>query len=157
MQNWMLWGLAALLIGSCSQGGQQAGTESQGSRMEQVVSATIEDILAQPSAYEGKEVAISGIVTHVCRHGGQKCFVVGENGETQIRIEPGGEIDEFEVGLEGSEVAFRGVFRVLKTEQSEKHLAEHEAHEHHDHEMSHTEAEKADFFIQATDFRELVR
>ena len=155
-QKWFLWGLASLLLVSCGRENKKEQA-SQAGEMEKVISATVEEILAYPSEYQGKEVAVSGMVTHVCRHGGQKCFIVGEDGETQIRIEPGGGIDEFGIALEGSEVAFRGVFRVLNAQQSEEHLADHEAQPHHDHEMSHTEAEKADYYIEATEFRELVR
>ncbi len=100
-----------------------------------IVSATIQELLAQPADYDGKEVAVSGMVTHVCRHGGQKCFIVAEDGETQIRIVPGGDIDEFKIDLEGSTVAFKGVFRVLNAVATEELVEDHESKEHHAVEM----------------------
>jgi len=157
MQRLIVWVLFAVLLGSCNQPVKNEGTETEASKTEEVVSATIQELLAQPAVYDGKEVAISGMVTHVCRHGGQKCFVLDEDGETQIRIVPSGDIDEFQIALEGSTVAFKGTFKVLNAVQAEVHVADHESKEHHENEMAHTEAEKADYFIEAIDFKELTQ
>jgi cytochrome c-type biogenesis protein CcmE len=144
------------ILSSCNQSGQKESSVPA-SEMKKVVSATVEELLAEPSGYNGKEVAVSGMVTHVCRHGGQKCFVLGEDGETQIRIVTGGDIDEFKIDLEGSTVAFRGVFRVLLPVEAEALVADHDSKEHHVQEMAHTEAEKADVYIEAVDFKEITR
>ena len=44
---------------------------------------------------------------------------------------------------------------MLNAAQAEEHLADHESKEHHETEMSHSEAEKADYFIEAVDFKEI--
>ena len=155
MQRLIVWVLFAILFGSCSQSGKQEGTTAEESQTEQIVKATIQELLAQPADFNGKEVAISGMVTHVCKHGGQKCFVLADDGETQIRIVPAGDIDEFKIDLEGSTVAFKGTFKVLNLVQAEAHEADHDSKEHHETEMSHSQAEKADYFIEAVDFKEL--
>jgi len=157
MQRLIVWALLVILLGSCGQSTTKEDTAEEASKTEKVVSATIQELLAQPAEYDGKEVAISGMVTHVCRHGGQKCFVLDEDGETQIRIVPAGDIDEFKIDLEGSTVAFKGTFKVLNAVQAEEHLADHESKEHHATEMAHSEAEKADYFIEAVDFKELTQ
>ena len=146
----------ALFAFSCNQsprGDNAAATPAVAEA--EVIAATIPELLASPEEYRDKEVAISGMVTHVCRHGGQKCFVVAEDGETQIRLVPGGDIDEFKIDMEGSSVAFRGVFRILNAAEAEEHLEDHESQEHHDQEMAHTQAEKADYFIEASEFKEV--
>lgn len=157
MQKIILLLVVAVLFSSCNQASQNESTQSSSSDLEKVVSATVEELLAEPSDYEGKQVAISGMVTHVCRHGGQKCFIVGDDGETQIRIVPGGDIDEFKIDLEGSTVAFKGVFKVLLPLEAQAHVEEHDSKEHHAEEMAHTEAEKADYFIEAVDFKEITQ
>jgi len=144
-------------MASCNQSAPNKGVGSQSVTLEKVVAATIEDMLAQPADYVGKEVAISGMVTHVCRHGGQKCFVVGEDGETQIRIVPGGDIDEFKIDLEGSTVAFEGTFNVLNPTLAQEHVEDHDSKEHHSQEMAHSAAEKAEYYIVATDFRKVTQ
>ena len=155
MQRILVWVLFALLAGSCNQATQKENAGSETTETQQIVSATIQELLAQPAEYNGKEVAITGMVTHVCKHGGQKCFVLDEDGETQIRIVPSGDIDEFQIDLEGSTVAFKGTFRVLNPVEAEEHVADHESKDHHEVEMSHSEAEKADYFVEAVDFIEI--
>lgn len=157
MQRMLLLVVVAIFMGSCNQTNQKESKESQVTEIEQVVSATIEELLAQPADYDGKKVAISGMVTHVCKHGGQKCFVLASDGETQMRIVTGGEIDEFNSSLEGSNVAFKGVFKVLNPMEVEEHIQEHDTKEHHSTEMAHTEAEKAEYFIVAVDYKEVTQ
>jgi aspartyl/asparaginyl-tRNA synthetase len=145
----------AFLAVSCNQSVKKEGVSPEAVQTEEIVSATIVELLANPADYQDKEVAVSGMVTHVCRHGGQKCFIVANDGETQIRIVPGGDIDEFKVALEGSTVAFKGIFRVLNTVEAEENVEDHESKEHHVVEQSHSSAEKAEYFVEALDLKEV--
>lgn len=147
--------LIAFMAISCSQSKQENSASAESGEAAQIVTASIQELLATPSEYEGKEVAVSGMVTHVCRHGGQKCFIVADDGETQIRIVPGGDIDEFKIELEGSTVAFKGVFRILTTEETEELVEDYASQEQHAVEQAHSEAEQADYFIEAVDFKEV--
>lgn len=148
--------MLALLMGACKQSAQGENNTAAASR-EKIVAATIEELLANPAEYENKEVAITGMVTHVCRHGGQKCFVLAEDGETQIRLVPAGDIDEFKIELEGSSIAVKGTLRVLNPQEAEAHVEDHESKEHHAIEMAHSEAEKADIYIETLEFREITQ
>ena len=154
MHRILLWMAFVFLVSSCNQAIQKESGD-QTVRSEKIIAATVEELVANPGEYQDKQVAISGKVTHICRHGGQECFVVGEDGETQIRIVPGSGIDEFRIDLEGSTVAFKGVLKVQTTLQSEAQIEDHESREHQTMEMAHPEAEKADVFIEATDFKEI--
>ena len=155
MRQMIVWVVLAILAGSCNQSKQDKAEASDDTKTEKMVAATISELLETPAEFQDKEVVLSGMVTHVCRHGGQKCFIVADDGETQIRLVPGGEIDEFKVEMEGSMVAVKGIFRVLNVEQAEEHLEDHESKEHHEVEMSHSEAEKADYFVETTEFKEV--
>jgi len=155
MQRPILLLFIALLAISCQQTAKQEGVTAEEVKTEQIVSASIVDLLETPADYQDKEVAVSGMVTHVCRHGGQKCFIVADDGETQIRIVPGGDIDEFKIEMEGSTVAFKGIFRVLNTEQAELQMEDYESEETHVIEQAHSSAEKAEYFVEALDFKEV--
>jgi len=157
MQRSILWVLIAFLAVSCNQTVNKEGDNQEASKTEQIVSATIVELLAAPADYQDKAVAVSGMVTHVCRHGGQKCFIVADDGETQIRIVPGGDIDEFKVEMEGSTIAFKGTFKVLNPEVAEEQLEDYESKEHHEVEQSHSSAEKAEYFLEAVDFKEVTQ
>jgi hypothetical protein len=156
MQRIMLLVVLVLLAGACNQSTQKEAN-SHSEKAEKIITATIEELVANPAEFQDKEVAITGMVTHVCQHGGQKCFAVGEDGESQIRLVPAGDIDEFKIELEGSTVAFKGTFKVLTTEEAEAHVEDHDSKEHHDSEMAHTAAEKADMFIETVDFKEIIQ
>jgi len=155
MQRSILWVFIAFLAVSCNQTTKTEAGNEEATKTETIVSATIVELLATPADYQDKEVAVSGMVTHVCRHGGQKCFIVADDGETQIRIVPGGDIDEFNIEMEGSTVAFKGIFRVLNAELAEEHVEDHESKEHHVVEQSHSSAEKAEYFVEALELKEI--
>ena len=50
-----------------------------------------------------------------------------------------------------------GVFKVLNTALAAEVVSDYESQAHHDQEMAHTEAEKAEYFIEAVDFKELTQ
>jgi hypothetical protein len=155
MRQMIVMLVLAIMVGSCKQSSQNKAEANAETKTEEMVAATINELLETPAEFQDKEVVLSGMVTHVCRHGGQKCFLVADDGETQIRLVPAGKIDEFKVEIEGSMIAVKGIFRVLNVEQSEEHLEDHESKEHHEVEMSHSEAEKADYFVETTEFKEV--
>ncbi|MEN8157497.1 MAG: OB-fold nucleic acid binding domain-containing protein [Bacteroidota bacterium] len=153
MQRIVLGVLLAILVGGCNLSAKKEAASQSGEAVE-IISTTIEELVSNPAEYEEKMVAITGMVTHVCKHGGQKCFVLGADGETQIRIVPAGDIDEFPMDLEGSSIAIKGTVKVLNPQEAEAHVEDHDSKEHHETEMSHTEAEKAEVFVEAVDFKE---
>ena len=156
MQRIAILVMISLLAGACNQTpGEENSTKL--ANKEKIVAASIEELVANPAEYENKEVALKGMVTHVCRHGGQKCFVLAEDGETQIRLVPAGNIDEFKIELEGSTIAVKGTLRVLNPQEAQAHVEDHESKEHHAVEMSHSEAEKADVFIETLEFKEITQ
>jgi hypothetical protein len=155
MKKFTLLFALVVMLGACNQSKKQNAENSDTSKTEEVVAATIEAMLANPADYVEKEVVLTGMVTHVCKHGGQKCFVLAEDGETQIRINVGSEIDEFDTALEGSTVEFKGLFKVLDAVETTELEEDHESKEHHENEMAHTEAEKASYFVEAVSYTEI--
>lgn len=150
----ILWAAALIMLVSCNQSGNKPGSDAASGDRADILTATVEEIVAQPAEYEGKEVAVSGMVTHVCRHSGQKCFVLGEDGETQLRVVTGGDIDEFLIDMEGSKIAFRGVVRILDTKQSAEMAEENATMAEHSEEMAHSDAEQSETYIEAVDFKD---
>jgi len=155
MQRTILLVFIAVMAISCKQAANTDTDTVEAAKKEAIVSASVVELLATPEEYGDKEVAVSGLVTHVCRHGGQKCFIVAEDGETQIRIVPGGDIEEFLVEMEGSTVAFKGIFRILNPDAAAEQLEDYESQEQHAVEQSHSAAEKAEYFVEALEFKEV--
>lgn len=110
-----------VLAVSCGQNGNKSTDLSE----LEVSEVTVEELLADASPFVEKPVTVKGTVVHVCRHGGQRLFVVGEDGEDRFRITVGENISEFDVELEGSQIEVNGVVRELIIDET--YLAEWEA------------------------------
>ncbi len=76
----------------------------------QVVSnvLTVDSFLVSPEKWAGKDVIISGTVSHVCRHSGKKLFLFGADAEKTVKINAGGEVAAFDVKYEGTDVEITG-------------------------------------------------
>jgi hypothetical protein len=68
---------------------------------------------------------ISGMVTHVCRHGGQRLFITDTVTGQTVRITTGKDIPEFDISMEGSNIVVNGIVRELVIDET--YLAEWEA------------------------------
>jgi hypothetical protein len=65
----------------------------------------------------GKEVEIQGIVVHVCKHGGKKLFVIGEDPEKRVKITASDEVTVFLPELEGSTILVNGFIEPIAEEE----------------------------------------
>lgn len=83
-------------IASCGNGNNKS---SESASTETVVSSEsgksanatnalcVEDILKDAENNLGKEVTLKGYITHTCKHSGRRCFVMGNDQKTTIRVE----------------------------------------------------------------------
>jgi hypothetical protein len=95
------------LLGSCA---NQSSRSDAGLETDEI---SVAEFIADASPFVEKPVKVMGAVVHVCRHGGQRLFIVGENSEDQVRITTGKDIAEFEVALEGNQIEVQGIVREL--------------------------------------------
>ncbi len=86
---------------------------------------TVEQIVDKSSEFVDKEVVIEGTVSHVCKHGGKKMFLMGENPDVKIKIVPNEKLSSFETDLEGSDVIVTG--KVIELKIDEAYLANWES------------------------------
>jgi hypothetical protein len=121
MKKFVILFLMTSLVLSCGQGKKESSTGQAG----ELQSITVIDFLNDAGAYVEKPVLIRGTVVHVCRHGGQRMFIIDENGEERVRITTGEDIPEFDIELEGEEVEVSGIVRELIIDET--YLAEWEA------------------------------
>ncbi len=54
---------------------------------ETVEALGVDTIVANPEAFLGDTITIEGVVSHLCKHGGKKAFVLGSDENTMIRCE----------------------------------------------------------------------
>lgn len=67
----------------------------------------------------GKEVEIQGMVVHVCRHGGKKMFIIGENPDVSVKITVSDKVSVFEPEMEGSTVYVKGIVEPMTNDEEE--------------------------------------
>lgn len=76
-----------------------------------VVVFTVDELIPAAEMNKDQEVTVSGMVTHVCKHSGQKCFIVGNDDSFSLRIEAKGDIGSFDQELIGSTIQVKGVLK----------------------------------------------
>ncbi len=112
---------AISLLASCGQGPKKSGSDTD----REIQPLTVSEFLSDAGPFVDRTVQVSGTVVHVCRHGGQRLFIIGEDGEERIRITTGDDIAEFDVELEGEKIEVTGIVRELIIDET--YLAEWEA------------------------------
>jgi hypothetical protein len=65
----------------------------------------------------GKEVEIQGMVVHVCKHGGKKLFIIGEDPEKRVKITTSDKVSVFVPELEGSTIMVKGIIEPIAEEE----------------------------------------
>jgi len=65
----------------------------------------------------GKQVEVKGMVVHVCKHGGKKMFIIGEDPEKRVKITASDKVNVFEPELEGSTVMVQGIIDPIEEEE----------------------------------------
>ncbi len=141
---------------SCNQAEKKA-VESDATVETEVAASmlTVGQVLESPEKYKDSEIRISGMVTHVCTHGGQKLFIVGDDPELQLRVNVGEGVPEFDIALEGSTVEFTGKVKILEEELQAALEHDNEEKDHHTGDEAHAKAESASYFVEANAFKEV--
>lgn len=101
----------ALFVFACGSRQNQTQTAE-----ETVTVLTVDELMASAADLVDHEVVIKGVVTHVCKHGGQRCFVMGASDDVTIRVEAGDEIEAFKQEYVGDELQIVGILRLVPAE-----------------------------------------
>lgn len=111
--------IAVLLITvSCENSTQKASNkEVEVIQTEEVVPVDLVDFSAKAGDLVGKQVELYGMIDHVCKHGGQKMFLVNENGDARIKIVTGENMAAFNTELEGESVNVLGIVDELRIDE----------------------------------------
>lgn len=125
MRKLFILTLVVLFAVSC--GSRQNQTQSTEETLQVM---TVDELMVAAADHVDQEVVISGLITHVCKHGGQRCFVMGSTDAVTIRVEAGDEIGSFKQEYVGSELQITGILRLVPVdgghECSEGEVATHE-------------------------------
>ena len=83
-------------------------TENRNTDVQDVRKLDIATLETSAGEFENQTIQVSGMVLHVCKHGGQKMFLTTDSTEASLLVRVGPSIPEFDVTLEGSNVEVTG-------------------------------------------------
>lgn len=152
MKRLILLGFLSILLFGCNNTTQQKGNETA---EKSATVYSVDDLLANAAELEGKEVTVKGTVMHVCKQGGGRCFLMGSNEDTNIRVEAGEKIGAFSQEQMGSDLTISGIFKEVRTE-ADAHNPEGEHGEGEDHEDDADTEEAHRVIAEAQDTSEVV-
>lgn len=135
MKNFIFVTAAVLILGFTSCGNKQTADKTVETETEVVdmqKAKCVEDILADAENNVGKEIVLKGFVDHTCTHSGRRCFILGKDGTTTIRVEAKGNIGGFNRELNGSEIAVKGILRESRLSKEYINQMEKEIEENKD-------------------------
>jgi len=116
-----LLSLVAIYCGS-GESAQETPQEAKGETIETAANTPVAVSIANFEAEAGnlvdKLVTVEGTVSHICRHGGKRMFLVGENPDDNLKVLAGGAITAFDVALEGSDVMVNGYVRESRVDET---------------------------------------
>jgi RecJ-like exonuclease len=120
----------------------------------EAVEVGVKTLADQAEEYVGKTVELTGTVVHVCRHGGKRLFMIGDEPQPRFKVTAGPEVGSFDLELEGSKVKVTGVVNVDRVDEAfldrreaeletgTKEEVEHQAHREEVGEAEMSEAEE---------------
>lgn len=84
----------------------------------------LKDFEHKAGQYIGRPMEVTGIVDHVCKHGGKKMFLVDESSDARVKITTGDDMAAFTQNLVGETVRVRGM--VVEQRVDEEYINEME-------------------------------
>jgi hypothetical protein len=117
-----------LIVASCGSQQSETGQTDSGKSIE----VNISEILSDPLEYDSKSVQIEGVISHVCRHSGDKMRVMQDDSDLSILVMLGDFTGKLDAESEGRRVVLSGL---LVTEVT--NLDDLTAHNHDDGEEAH--------------------
>lgn len=107
-QTALMFFLMALLVTACK------NTDTKENNVEEVKVLTLDEFYASPAEYTDKEITITGIVDHVCKHGGKRLLLVSDNADIHVDAEE----DRFTEDLVGKMLELKGIVREFRVDEA---------------------------------------
>ncbi|PID89470.1 MAG: hypothetical protein CSB01_01770 [Bacteroidia bacterium] len=98
---------------------------------ENPVEVSVEMFQKKAADLVGKDIYVTGIVDHVCKHGGKKVMLVSEDGEASLKVMAGDKISKFDKNIEGENLKVLGTVTEFKMDDTFLDEREKKVKEHH--------------------------
>lgn len=122
--------IVAVLLAACSSNQTERVSDDT-----LTVEASISDLLADPLEFDNRSIKIEGVISHVCRHSGDKMRILQDGSDLSILVMLGDFTGQFDTESEGMRVSLEGL---LVTEVTNFDELEAHSHEDEDHDCEST-------------------
>lgn len=112
LRNLLLVFSAAFAIASCA---NQQPKEEVKNEID-AIEVSVDSLLNDASALEGKTVKFVATVDHTCRHSGKRMTVFGTLEGKTMKVEGGDMIEKFDPSINGKKVEVIGIVKKVATE-----------------------------------------
>lgn len=130
----LTFAVVLLSITACNQ------NSKQNNKTEKIASyLSVEDLLQKAEELSGKTIHVSGIIDHVCKHGGKRFKILSSNGSQELKIELGEDFDIMDANVAGNLAKVIGKLTPVKMDAElvkaweEKVRENHKGEENTDH------------------------
>lgn len=110
--------LLVFFLSSCCETNTNNNNNETTQETQQVNAAEVPVVLiggfdSDAAAYVDKEVKVSGIVDHLCKHGGKKLFLVADDGDIHVESD-----ERFDEKLAGMDITVNGIVREFRVDEA---------------------------------------
>ena len=120
MKNYLFILLALAFIATSCENSNKESTEQKTDEVavvEQITPLLVAEFDDKAGDYVGKKIELKGTVDHICKHGGQRLFLVSEESEARIKVTPDEEIAAFNAELEGNNIIITGIVEEQRVDE----------------------------------------
>ncbi len=149
--------LVSVLV-SCNSVNKKSDVSNEG-----VKTLSLSELVASSGELKDKVVSVTGMVSHVCKHGGQKMFISDDSLDITLLVLVTESIPEFDIALEGSSVEVTGklVASVVDNMEAEEHEGDAKADEECETPVDTSKVPEMcttniTYHIEATSYKEIV-
>lgn len=109
---------AAIGLASCQNSTNKTETANEETLNNDIAVVQVAEFENKAGDLVGKTIQLSGTVDHVCKHGGQRMFIVDNESEARIKITPAEEVAAFNTELVGDELLITGIVEEQRIDES---------------------------------------
>ncbi len=103
--------IITLFLCSCSQNNETTKP------VEQIPNLTVLNFEQEAPKYIEKTIILEGIVSHTCKHGGKRMFLIDKNDSLRVEIIAGKNVEKFGEELVGSTVVVEGIVKEERVDE----------------------------------------
>lgn len=111
----ILGAVSMLTLASCNSNNAK---QTQATEATKSTAIPVSQVLENPDDYTGGEIAVEGICTHRCKHGGAKMFVMGNNEKQVLRVESTDASGKFPTEVVNNMVVVKGTLVEEKIDEA---------------------------------------